>query len=151
MLYALCQDLLMANMFLCKIDRSVMMYCRDAVKGTSVRNHLLTCVGWHAQRPLTGAHKIAKDIVRFDKRYHKKMPPETQRDYRPNVLPPAGDHTTEAQEQHVQPSGAKVQSVTTIQPIPIQSLINTTNENPQKTCTLTCCDEAHNVQSAGDK
>lgn len=68
-------------MFLCKIDRSVMMYCRDAVKGTSVRNHLLTCVGWHAQRPLTGAHKIAKDIVRFDKRYHKKMPPETQRDY----------------------------------------------------------------------
>jgi len=25
------------------------------VKGTSVCNHLITCVGWHAQRPLTGA------------------------------------------------------------------------------------------------
>jgi len=81
----------------------------------------------------------------------QNAPRNTERLSAPNVLPPAGDHTIEAQEQHVQPRGAKVQAVTTIQPIPIQSLINTTNENPQKTCTLTCCDEAHNVQSAGDK
>ncbi len=32
MLYALCQDFLMANMFQCKIDQSVMMHRRDVVK-----------------------------------------------------------------------------------------------------------------------
>ncbi len=64
-----------------------------------------------------------------------------------------GDHTTEAQEQlqHVQPSDTAVQAVTSMQPIPIQSSINTADEDPQISFTLTCCDEAHHAQSKGDK
>ncbi len=52
------------DLYLSKIDQPVMMHRRDAVKGTSVCDHLITCVGWHAQRPLTGAHNFAGDKER---------------------------------------------------------------------------------------